>query len=104
MDKLDIDFDDIKNALFDEVLFIHGELTKFENLFKPKPYGMQDRPIYDPFAMHDVKSGQSSKTAERVFPERVYLIEYDWWQRWMDLSKFLIYRRMLKKREEPASN
>lgn len=67
---------------------MHTEMQKFEDLFRSAGYGFQ--------------SGGGGE--ERAYPERVYLIEQGWWQRWSDVSRYLVYRRMLRDLSKPKIN
>ena len=80
----DPEFEELKKSLFQEVKFVHQEMQKFEDLFRP--------------------SLNLTQTKIRNFPDRVYLIEHAWWQRWMEVSKYLIYRRMLRDQAKPTIN
>lgn len=78
-----------KQLLFDEVSFIHKKMTEFENLFKKKP-------------MKTSCSILLKKTVEvkPETPDRVYLIEKSWWQRWSDIVQYAKYCHAVSKYEK----
>jgi len=86
------------------VLFTCNELAKFEELFRPRPYGMPGGPAVGTVGFGSGgNAGLGLASSERAYPERIYLIEQDWWRRWTDLSKFVIYRQMLKDQDKATT-
>ena len=59
----DVEFEELKGSLFEEVKYVQSELQKFEDLFRQSGYAFQS----------------SDEKKPKVYPERVYLIENGWW-------------------------